>query len=34
VPNLWAGTGWRKITAEPAARIVARIAAEAEDADQ
>ena len=29
VPNLWAGTGWRQLTAEPAARIVGRIAADA-----
>jgi nitronate monooxygenase len=28
VPNLWAGTGWRQVTAEPAADIVQRIAAE------
>ncbi|HKC29748.1 MAG TPA: nitronate monooxygenase [Jatrophihabitans sp.] len=27
VPNLWAGTGWRAIRAEPAAAVVARIAA-------
>lgn len=26
VPNLWAGTGWRAVTAEPAARIVRRLA--------
>jgi nitronate monooxygenase len=30
VPNLWAGTGWRRISAEPAATIVRRIAAEAQ----
>jgi len=30
VPNLWAGTGWRQVTAEPAATIVRRIAADAE----
>jgi nitronate monooxygenase len=29
VPNLWAGTGWRQVTAEPAATIVHRIAVEA-----
>jgi nitronate monooxygenase len=29
VPNLWAGTGWRQLTAEPAATIVRRIAEEA-----
>ncbi len=29
VPNLWAGTGWRLATAEPAATIVARIAGDA-----
>jgi nitronate monooxygenase len=29
VPNLWAGTAWRQLTAEPAATIVNRIAAEA-----
>lgn len=29
VPNLWAGSGWRHIRAEPAAMIVRRIAAEA-----
>ena len=28
VPNLWAGTGWRAVRAEPAAEIVQRIAAE------
>jgi nitronate monooxygenase len=33
VPNLWAGTGWRQLTAEPAATIVGRIAAEARHAD-
>jgi nitronate monooxygenase len=29
VPNLWAGMGWRAVTAEPAADIVRRIAADA-----
>jgi len=29
VPNLWAGTGWRGVTAEPAADIVRRIAVDA-----
>jgi nitronate monooxygenase len=29
VPNLWAGTGWRQLTAEPAATIVRRIGDEA-----
>jgi nitronate monooxygenase len=29
VPNLWAGTGWRQVSPEPAARIIARIAADA-----
>jgi nitronate monooxygenase len=29
VPNLWAGTGWRQLTAEPVATIVRRIAADA-----
>ena len=29
VPNLWAGAGWRHLTAEPAAAIVRRVAAEA-----
>jgi nitronate monooxygenase len=29
VPNLWAGTGWRRLTTEPAATIVRRIAADA-----
>ena len=33
VPNLWAGTGWRRLTAEPAATIVRRIAEEAKSAD-
>jgi len=33
VPNLWAGTGWRQLTAEPAATIVRRIAADARSAD-
>lgn len=32
VPNLWAGTGWRQLTAEPAAVIVGRIAAQARSA--
>ncbi|MBY6683566.1 nitronate monooxygenase [Rhodococcus sp. BP-316] len=32
VPNLWAGTGWRSVTAAPAADIVARIVAEMETA--
>jgi nitronate monooxygenase len=27
VPNLWAGTGWRAVTAEPAAAVINRIAA-------
>jgi nitronate monooxygenase len=30
VPNLWAGTGWRALTTEPAATIVQRIAADAQ----
>jgi nitronate monooxygenase len=30
VPNLWAGTGWRQLTEEPAAVIVHRIAIEAQ----
>ena len=30
IPNLWAGMGWRHITAEPAATIVRRIATEAQ----
>jgi nitronate monooxygenase len=34
VPNLWAGTGWRRVTAEPAATIVRRIAADARRADR
>jgi nitronate monooxygenase len=34
VPNLWAGTGWRQVRAEPAAAIVARIAREAERAGE
>jgi nitronate monooxygenase len=25
VPNLWAGTGWRQVTVEPAATVVRRI---------
>ena len=29
VPNLWAGTGWRRLTAEPAGTIVRRMAADA-----
>jgi len=33
VPNLWAGTGWRYVTTEPAATIVRRIAADAQRAD-
>jgi nitronate monooxygenase len=33
VPNLWAGTGWRQLTAEPAAAIVRRVAAEARRAE-
>ncbi len=33
VPNLWAGTGWRRVTAEPAADIVRRIAADARRAE-
>ena len=28
VPNLWAGTGWRQLTSEPAAVIVRRIASD------
>jgi nitronate monooxygenase len=32
VPNLWAGTGWPQVTAEPAATIVRRIATEAQQA--
>jgi NAD(P)H-dependent flavin oxidoreductase YrpB (nitropropane dioxygenase family) len=32
VPNLWAGTGWRQLTVEPAATIVRRIAADAQRA--
>jgi nitronate monooxygenase len=32
VPNLWAGTGWRHLTADPAATIVRRIATEAQRA--
>jgi nitronate monooxygenase len=32
VPNLWAGTGWPQVTAEPAASIVRRIAADAQRA--
>ena len=30
VPNLWAGTGWRQVTTQPAASIVRRIAADAQ----
>ncbi|HVB00634.1 MAG TPA: nitronate monooxygenase [Acidimicrobiales bacterium] len=30
VPNLWAGTGWRQLTSEPAATIIRRIAREAQ----
>jgi nitronate monooxygenase len=26
VPNLWAGTGWRRVRSEPAAAVVARLA--------
>ena len=33
VPNLWAGTGWRRLTAEPAATIVRRIANDARHTD-
>jgi nitronate monooxygenase len=33
VPNLWAGTGWRQLTSDPAAAIVRRIAVEARQAD-
>jgi nitronate monooxygenase len=33
VPNLWAGTGWRQLTTEPAATIVRRIAAHLQPAD-
>jgi nitronate monooxygenase len=29
VPNLWAGTGWRQLTAEPAGTVIRRIAADA-----
>jgi nitronate monooxygenase len=29
VPNLWAGTGWRQLTVEPAATIVRHIAMDA-----
>jgi nitronate monooxygenase len=32
VPNLWAGTGWRQLTVEPAGAIVGRIAAQARSA--
>jgi nitronate monooxygenase len=32
VPNLWAGTGWRQLSTEPAAMIVRRIAADAQKA--
>jgi len=34
VPNLWAGTGWRLMKAEPAATIVRRIAADARRVDR
>jgi nitronate monooxygenase len=34
VPNLWAGTGWLQLRAEPAATIVRRIAREAEQASR
>ncbi len=33
VPNLWAGTGWRQLTAEPAATIIRRIVTDAPRAD-
>lgn len=33
VPNLWAGTGWRQLTARPAATIIRRIAADARHAE-
>jgi nitronate monooxygenase len=33
VPNLWAGTGWRQLSDEPAATIVRRIATDARRAD-
>jgi nitronate monooxygenase len=33
VPNLWAGTGWRQLRAEPAAAIVRRIAEDCRRAD-
>jgi nitronate monooxygenase len=33
VPNLWAGTGWRQLRAEPAGAIVRRVAAEARRAE-
>jgi nitronate monooxygenase len=32
VPNLWAGTGWRQLSVEPAATIIRRIAATARQA--
>jgi nitronate monooxygenase len=32
VPNLWAGTGWPRVTSEPAGTIVKRMAAEAQRA--
>ena len=32
VPNFWAGTGWHQVTADPAATIVRRIAAEVRQA--
>jgi nitronate monooxygenase len=28
VPNLWAGTGWQQIRAEPAAEVIRRIGRE------
>lgn len=33
VPNLWAGTGWRQLTAEPAATIIRRIATDTRRAE-
>jgi nitronate monooxygenase len=33
VPNLWAGTGWRQVAAEPAATIIRRIAADARQSE-
>ena len=32
-PNLWAGTGWRTVTTDPAEEVVRRIASELHDAD-